>query len=441
MAVDDYGPLTFYRSTDAGRTWQPSQPLRFDGPAYGTPHVLDAKHWVVPAPTGLSFWITDDAGATWYEQTTQGLPGLGPIFSLDFAQDGEHGIALVSLGNTPAPNGLFVTRDGGQSWRPADLSPAAPSHTPQAAGSWSPAVVAVWGDEQTGLGGGAEGNAGRVDRTTDAGTTWTTLWRPTAPVVQLAAFGSEEAIAVTCPPSGAECTLWHTGDGGTSWTAVGSTRAAVSFSDPQHGWRLVAEPPPPGTAVGGPGAAAIQRTSDGGRSWQDAGPDPCGPGRPSGMGPIVITAHGANEAWLLCTGGPATIMEDKTLAVTTDGGATWQVKAAVSGGDPSIDVGSIPITGHPSGLAVAPDGTAWIWGDRMRPVVSRDGGQTWTDMPLGEIDVSPTICGAPIDDRRGWALQWEPDAQAVLLEVTDDGGATWSPRFSWPIPSPDSTVN
>ncbi len=430
LAADANGPITLYRSSDSGTTWQATVPVASDL-GYGVPAIVDATHWRVPS--GLTIWVTDDAGASWHEQATAGLPGLGPIGSLNFA-DAEHGVARVSLGNSPAPDGLFVTDDGGRSWRPAALPEATPTTSPAARGSLDATALAVWSGGQDGLVGGTEGAGGRVDRTTDGGKAWVTVWRPDAPVVQLTAFGTADAMAVTCSPADADCTLWRSADGGATWKTVGTTPTVVSFSDPQHGWRLVPMAPPPGIPTGGPGAAAIEWTSDGGQTWQAASAVPCGPGAPIALGPTAIGGQNATSAWLLCTGEPATIMEDKAVAVTTDGGLTWQVRAATIGSGASGDVGQIPSTGHPSGLAIARDGTAWMVGGRMLPLVSRDGGRTWTDMPLGEIDVNMVSAPAPLDDQDGFALMRDPNSQATLLEVTVDGGTTWAVRFRWPFP-------
>jgi photosystem II stability/assembly factor-like uncharacterized protein len=260
------------------------------------------------------------------------------------------------------------------------------------------------------------------------------VWQPDAPVTELWAFSARDAVAQTCPAEGEDCTLWRSTDGGLSWASQGSSVVVVSFVDPQHGWALVPVPPPPGTAVGGPGAAAVERTNDGGQSWVQAGPIPCGPGGPTAMGPTAIAAVSATSAWLLCTAGPATIMEDKAVLVTADGGATWQVRAQVVGGATGTgDIGQIPITGHPAGLAVAPDGTAWITGGRMQPLVSRDGGRTWTTMPLGEIDVNSTGGAVLLDAEHGFVLMWDPNAQGIALEHTADGGTTWSSLYTWPF--------
>jgi photosystem II stability/assembly factor-like uncharacterized protein len=138
VATDQNGPLIFYRSADGGQTWQVSRPIRFDGQAYGVPAIIDATHWLVPAQTGLTIWATDNAGASWRELTTRGLPGIGPIRWLGFA-DQRHGAALTSLGNTPAPDGLLVTKDGGRTWQPAALPSSVASPTAMRLGAGIPA--------------------------------------------------------------------------------------------------------------------------------------------------------------------------------------------------------------------------------------------------------------------------------------------------------------
>jgi photosystem II stability/assembly factor-like uncharacterized protein len=275
VGVASVDKVVFYASTDSGQSWQASVPVASDL-GYGVPAIVDATHWLVPS--ALTIWGTGDAGASWHEQATAGIPGLGPIAALTFA-DAEHGIGIVSLGNTPAPNGLFVTQDGGRTWRPAalpSLSDATPSPSQTATGSLEPSALAVWSGGETGLVGGTEGAAGRVDRTNDGGKTWTTVWRPDAPVVYLVAFGSADAVAETCASPDRDCVPWRSNDRGATWTAVGTTSAAVSFSDPLHGWRLVPAAPPPGTPTGGPAAAAIERTSDGGRRGRPPARFPAG---------------------------------------------------------------------------------------------------------------------------------------------------------------------
>lgn len=423
-----------------GRTWHKEGAVLAPVP-YSTQTASDG-HYIVKlgplTPFGvgnsdtLAAWMSIN-GVNWNK-----MPLLGPASDMPAGASGPSAAKAQMRQIFVVSNGLIVLGSKGSdllSWFvDATGVVGLPSPTPSAA-SWSPDTVAAWSGGMNGLVAGTQDGAGRVDRTTNGGTTWSTVWRPTNPVVNLQAFGTTNAIAVTCPSSSStDCTLWASTHGGESWTQMGASPAAVSFADLQHGWRLVPEPPPAGTAVGGPGTAGIQRTSDGGRTWQDAGPAPCRPGQPTAMGPTAIAARTPTSAWVLCTAGPATIDEDKTVAVTTDGGNSWQVRAVVAGGEPSLDVGSIPLSGHPSGMAVTSDGTAWMWGGRMLPTISHDGGRTWTEMALGEIDVNSVIWGAPLDAQAGWALLWRSNLQAIQLEVTADGGATWTATFRWPFP-------
>jgi photosystem II stability/assembly factor-like uncharacterized protein len=68
--------------------------------------------------------LTENAGASWSEITANGLPNA-PIAWLGFS-DPLHGAALLPLGDTPAPSGLFVTADGGHTWTPASISTQTP---------------------------------------------------------------------------------------------------------------------------------------------------------------------------------------------------------------------------------------------------------------------------------------------------------------------------
>jgi hypothetical protein len=57
-----------------------------------------------------------------------------------------------------------------------------------------------------------------------------------------------------------------------------------------------------------------------------------------------------------------------------------------------------------------------------------------TELSLGDPDVLLAGPAWPLDVQRGYALLWDPNQQATLLEATSDGGQTWSARFSWPVP-------
>lgn len=107
--------LTVYRSLDGGRTWAraSSMPNPNGASAFSAFAALDARHWLFVAGNGLL--RTGDGGRTWSRLIPEGLPPEG-ITWLHFA-DPEHGVALESPGAFTRPANLFVTADGGASWR------------------------------------------------------------------------------------------------------------------------------------------------------------------------------------------------------------------------------------------------------------------------------------------------------------------------------------
>src|SRR5439155_7078293 len=92
--------------------------------------LIDPRHFVTSGPAPGSLTATSDAGATWETYPASGLPG--DPFGHGRLQfwDSESGMAIVRLGDTPAPNGLFLTLDGGRAWSPAGFPSATASPTP-----------------------------------------------------------------------------------------------------------------------------------------------------------------------------------------------------------------------------------------------------------------------------------------------------------------------
>jgi photosystem II stability/assembly factor-like uncharacterized protein len=322
----------------------------------------------------------------------------------------------------------------------ATPSMSAPSASAQAEpASLQVGGVAFWADGLTGLAGGGDNKTGRVDRTTDGGRSWTTVLQLNTPVGQVTVTGGADAWIITgCADSPAGCTsLWHTGDRGTTWTGIHTavdtmSFDTVSFADSDSGWAVTYTTPLPGTPASVARPSILERTTDGGATWTPVDAGPCGLGEPSSDELIAVVARSPLSAWLLCGGGGAGSFGEKMVAVTTNGGASWQVRAQATypGG---TDIGQIPLSGHASGMAIAPDGTAWMWGGRMVPLASTDGGRTWSELPLGDTDFMLAGPTWPLDALRGYALLWDPNQQTTLLEATSDGGQTWSARFSWPV--------
>lgn len=264
--------------------------------------------------------------------------------------------------------------------------------------------------------------------------------------------------------------LYRTTDGGKTWASVlpsgvsiadGKAPGAdsVSFLDGKSGW------------LAGKDSAgfAIFRTTDGGATWQKAAMG-------SPLGGVQLSFLDARHGWLLEHNGVAMGSEAVTVRATADGGATWTLVAQTdTRGD---GTGAIPFGGGKSGLTFSNTSTGWLAG--YQPVagsayliVTRDGGKTWHDQnlpaPQAYADaqftsfppqffdsshgilpatghrvtlfyatadggktwtaMTPVVGGA--EEQAAWALAdashgWV--AQGNLLQVSTDGGKTWSER-------------
>lgn len=102
----------YYRTTDGGRSW--SEVAAIAQPVTVGPAFVDATHWLQPIGVGLR--ATADGGQTWTTVASKGLADY-PIYALH-TRDGVNGSALPVGANSP----LFLTWDGGRTWRPADFA-------------------------------------------------------------------------------------------------------------------------------------------------------------------------------------------------------------------------------------------------------------------------------------------------------------------------------
>lgn len=158
----------------------------------------------------------------------------------------------------------------------------------------------------------------------------------------------------------------------------------------------------PGTLTAA--AARIERTRDGGRSWQRLDvPAKCLPGLAG------LSADSADSLWLLCAIELGAGSEPKQLFRSTDAGASWTEERP---GPES--------SGYASDLVAVSGSAAWRSGGRATVARTVDGGRTWTYGPEVLLDAGATL--AAVDSRHAWAL-------------TSDGpngsdGSTWVWRTS-----------
>jgi photosystem II stability/assembly factor-like uncharacterized protein len=246
-------------------------------------YFADSKRGWVGGDAGLVL-RTEDGGRTWARQQVETKEGVSDLFF----RDKEDGYLL-------AGNEIFVTEDGGATWRmaarflPATFGGAAPDlysvrftskrlgwvvgslsrgdnvvdslvlQTTDGGASWNRQRVPV-SDELIHLDfdgdkrGWIVGTEGRVLHTRDGGETWALQQTGTTATLYHVEFrGGEHGWAV-----GERGTILRTDNGGETWAVVKSparaTLLSVKFVNDDEGW-----------AVGRSGV--ILRTEDGGRTW------------------------------------------------------------------------------------------------------------------------------------------------------------------------------
>jgi len=199
----------------------------------------------------------------------------------------------------------------------------------------------------------------------------------------------------------------------------------VTFGDARDGWAVGAAP--------GNMATGLYRTTDGGTTWTKVA-SPC---QGSLAGPLrAVAFRSATSGLAVCAATLGAGGEFHSVLSTTNGGATWQVRASVAPA-PSQQTGTVPSVGslqyggYIQGIELAPDGAAWMWGDRMDVLKSTDGGVTWRGLGLTS-DGGGVGVGWPLDAVHGLAIVGDPNRQATLFKVTADGGHTWQERTVWP---------
>lgn len=284
----------------------------------------------------------------------------------------------------------------------------------------------------------ASGSGGTVLRTTDGGKNWQNVSVPGSGKLDfrdIQAFDAREAFVLSIGP-GEQSRIYHTRNGGKSWTlqftnydakafydgfAFRDRRHGIAVSDAVNGafpllvtddgetWKpLVPEEMPAalpnegcfaasGTCVavsgkddvwfatGGP-AARVFHSADGGRNWTVVS-SPILSGKPS-QGVFSVTFQTGRMGVIVGGDYEKPAGAEKVAAYTTDGGATWAL--AVKGP-----------RGFRSAVALIPGSTpaAWVAVGTGGSDYSRDGGKTW--LPIDAGNYNAVSFGT---DGAGWAV-------------------------------------
>jgi photosystem II stability/assembly factor-like uncharacterized protein len=377
------------RSKDGGRTWQNENRLAkqvdFVSPTHG--FTLE----------GGALFATKDGGQTWTQTGTSPCGSAGERWSRAFSfispQDGW--IACASQGGTGMQaKSVYRTRDGGASWDltanapfPANATDGKVGQIP--AGGYLSSLFFL--DEQHGWLGLSRG---ALFTTTDGGVTWKGV---DGPMGQYERFIG--GIQFLTPDRGYVIDhgiLYATADGGQTFTPLlpalqPATALPMQMLDASR-WASA------GTSLDG---GDILWTDDAGKTWRKVG---------NIKGETVDAlrfAQNAKDGWALGTHWAPDASYIQTVYRTDDGGVTWQPLYQRNG----ITFINLRIVDATTLIASTNTGEIHI---------SRDGGKTFTSL-TGAEPQPPSHTLRFITADKGWRLR------DFALEVTTDGGKTWTP--------------
>lgn len=271
------------------------------------------------------------------------------------------------------------TIDGGAHWQA--------EHVPGAEGLDFRAVVAI--DEQTAwllsIGAGAKS---RIYKTSDAGAHWTEQFvNPDAQgfLDGLAFWDTTHGIALGDPVDGHFAVL-VTADGGGHWErlptppalpgegAFAASNTSLAVRGHNEVW----------FGTGGPKAARVFRSRDGGHTWSVSAT----PVRSDGASAGIFSLAFGDARHGIAVGGDYAKPAESTanIALTADGGETWSAPTGT------------PPAGFRSAVAWLPDRRAWIATGTAGSDISTDGGNSWRTFDEGNYNAMSFAQGA------GWAV-------------------------------------
>lgn len=262
------------------------------------------------------------------------------------------------------------------------------------------------------------GTGGTFARTLDGGATWTAGVVPGADSLQFRdvhAVHADTAYLLSAGP-GALSRIYKTTDGGRSWTLQYTNPEPDGFFDCMDFWDAesgIAF----SDAVGG--AFLIVTTHDGGQTWERIPPERLPPAQPGGEGAFAASGTCVrvmgDSAAFIGTGAAATAR----VLHTVDRGRTWTAVATPIPGGEAAGITTLAFRD--------PDHGAILGGDIARPeaytdnvAVTSDGGRTW--QPAGRTPFPGAVYGAAYVPGSATLVAVGPGG----IGYSHDDGRTWA---------------